>query len=322
MTDMFEQYFGLRENPFRVNPDPRYLFFTPSAQKALDGLTYGIQSRKGILLLTGEVGTGKTTLLNTLLDWLRLRKSATAFLFNTQLTVNELLDCLLADFGVPGESRIKSDMLIRLNTWLLERYRAGETAVLVVDEAQNLSSGALEEIRLLTNLETSSEKLLQVVLCGQPELREKLKQPQLRQLLQRIIVRCKTTCLSLQETQGYIAERLRIAGANGRAIFSSEALESIHKYSEGIPRLINMLCERALIGASIGQQRPILASAVDEAAREFELEGIEPDTACFTGLRYYAGSRPGQSALQDAASLLDQFRQHAPVPQETGENRL
>ncbi len=204
---MYNEFFNLRENPFRVNPDPRYLFFTPSALEALATLTYGIQARKGIVLLTGEVGTGKTTLLNKLLDWLHERQAATAFIFNTQLSVSDLFDCLMADFGILPASRTKGEMLLRLNRWLLERHQVGQLAVLVVDEAQNLSPQALEEIRLLTNLETSSEKLLQIVLSGQPELEEKLGHPQLRQLRQRITLRCRTSQLSLAETRGYVAER-------------------------------------------------------------------------------------------------------------------
>ena len=176
---MYQQFFGLRESPFNVNPDPRYLFLTNQIQEALAGLTYGIQNRKGFILLTGEVGTGKTTLLNRLLDWLRGQRVATAYIFNSRLEVNHLFDFIMADFEIPCESREKSQVLLRLNQWLLERYRAGETAVLIVDEAQNLSPEVLEEIRLLTNLETSTEKLLQIVLTGQPELEEKLKIPSL-----------------------------------------------------------------------------------------------------------------------------------------------
>jgi general secretion pathway protein A len=169
---MYQRFFGLRENPFNVNPDPRYLFLTQQIQEALAGLTYGIQNRKGFILLTGEVGTGKTTLLNRLLGWLRGQRVATAYIFNSRLEVNDLFDLMLAEFEIPCESREKSQIVLRLNQWLLERYRAGETAVLIVDEAQNLSSEVLEEIRLLTNLETSTEKLLQIVLTGQPELEE------------------------------------------------------------------------------------------------------------------------------------------------------
>jgi len=171
---MYQKFFGLRESPFNVNPDPRYLFLTRQIQEALAGLTYGIQNRKGFILLTGEVGTGKTTLLNRLLDWLHGQRVATAFIFNSQLSVNQLFDFIVAEFEIPCESREKSQVLLRLNQWLLERYRSGETAVLIIDEAQNLSAEVLEEVRLLTNLETSTEKLLQIVLTGQPELEEKL----------------------------------------------------------------------------------------------------------------------------------------------------
>ena len=155
---MYQKFFGLRESPFNVNPDPRYLFLTKQIQEALAGLTYGIQNRKGFILLTGEVGTGKTTLLNRLLDWLHGQRVKTAFVFNSQVNVSQLFDFMMADFEIPVESRHKSQVLLKLNHWLLERYRAGETAVLIVDEAQNLSLQVLEEIRLLTNLETSTEK--------------------------------------------------------------------------------------------------------------------------------------------------------------------
>ncbi len=176
---MYKEFFGLRANPFNVNPDPRYLFLTRHTEEALACLTYGIQSRKGFVLLTGEVGTGKTTLINKLLEWLRLQQVATAFIFNSRMNVPQFLDYMMADFGIPCDSRSKSQILLRLYNWLLDRYRAGETAVLIVDEAQNLSDEVLEEIRMMTNLETFTEKLLQIVLVGQPELEQKLKQPHL-----------------------------------------------------------------------------------------------------------------------------------------------
>lgn len=273
---MYQRFFNLRESPFNVNPDPRYLFMTRQIQEALAGLTYGIQNRKGFILLTGEVGTGKTTLVNRLLDWLRGQRVATAYIFNSQLQVNHLFDFIMADFEIPYDSREKSQVLLRLNQWLLERYRSGETAVLIVDEAQNLSSELLEEIRLLTNLETSTEKLLQIVLAGQPELEERLKLPQLRQLRQRITLRCRTSALSLEETYGYIAERLRIAGANGEPIFSKEAIQAIHLYSRGIPRVVNLLCEHAMINAYVDTLRPVPAHLVEEVAREFQLDEIPP----------------------------------------------
>jgi len=315
---MYKRFFGLRENPFNVNPDPHYLFLTQRTQEAMAGLTYGIQNRKGIILLTGEVGTGKTTLLNKLLDWLRQERAATAFIFNTQLNVSELFDCLMADFGIPCESRAKSNVLMRLNRWLLERYRAGELAVLVVDEAQNLSPELLEEIRLLTNMETSTEKLLQIVLSGQPELEEKLKHPQLRQLRQRITVRCKTGPLSLAETHRYIAERLHMAGANGQPIFSPGAIESVYTYARGIPRVVNVLCEHTLINAYVDQQRPVTASLVDEVAQEFELDCVEPTTQQASSLPPESSS-VAELLLQDFVRHLDQHGQPASMREQQAE---
>ena len=270
---MYQEFFGLREAPFRVNPDPRYLFLTPSTQEALASLAYGIRSRYGIIVMSGEVGTGKTTLLHALLDGLRQVRAATAFIFNPRLSVDGLLASVVADFGIPGNASTKHDALTLLNRWLLDRYHAGQMVVLVIDEAQHLSTEALEEIRLLTNLETSTEKLLQIILSGQPELEEKLKYSQLRQLRQRITVRCRTAALSLEETQGYVLKRLQIAGADPQqAIFSPEALERIHVYSLGIPRVINLLCEHSLIHAFADQMRPVSAAHVREVAKDFELE--------------------------------------------------
>ena len=181
---------------------------------------YGIQTRKGFITLTGEVGTGKTTLINRLLDWLHHRLARTAFLFNSRMNSNQLFDFILAEFDIACESKSKSQQLMKLNHWLLDRYRAGETVVLIIDEAQNLTYPVLEEVRLLTNLETSTEKLLQIVLSGQPELEEKLKLPQLRQLRQRIMLRCRTEPLSKEETVQYVHERLKTAGAGHEPIFS------------------------------------------------------------------------------------------------------
>jgi general secretion pathway protein A len=267
---MYKTFFGLKENPFNVNPDPRFLYLMQHTQEALACLTYGIETRKGFILLTGEVGTGKTTLLNKLLDWLREQNIATAFVFNPRLSVTQFFDFMMTDFGIPCDTRIKSQMLLSLNHWLLERYQAGERAVLIVDEAQNLSPEMLEEIRLLTNLETSTEKLLQIVLCGQPELHQKLVQPELRQLRQRITLRAKTRPLTLEETRGYIAERLRTAGGQPEEIFSPEAVDMLHRHAGGIPRVTNLLAEHALINAFVEQQKPIAPEIVDLVAHETE----------------------------------------------------
>jgi general secretion pathway protein A len=273
---MYKKFFGLKENPFNVNPDPRYLFLTQHTQEALACLTYGIETRKGFILLTGEVGTGKTTLINKLLEWLHKERVFTAFVFNPRLSVTQFFDFMMADFGIPCESHQKGQMLLKLNQWLLDRYQAGERAVLVVDEAQNLSPQMLEEIRLLTNLETSTEKLLQIVLAGQPELEQKLNQPQLRQLRQRITLRAKTRQLTLEETHGYIVERMRIAGAKNPDIFSPEAVEVVHRYARGIPRVTNLLCEHALVSSYADQKNPVPAEIVEEVARDFDLHIVDP----------------------------------------------
>ena len=227
---------------------------------------------------------------------------ATAYIFNSQLQVNHLFDFIMADFEIPYDSREKSQVLLRLNQWLLERYRSGETAVLIVDEAQNLSSELLEEIRLLTNLETSTEKLLQIVLAGQPELEERLKLPQLRQLRQRITLRCRTSALSLEETYGYIAERLRIAGANGEPIFSKEAIQAVHQYSRGIPRVVNLLCEHSMINAYVDTLRPVPAHLVEEVAREFQLDEVPPISG--NGSSSAAQQSANTQALYDSLNEL------------------
>jgi general secretion pathway protein A len=290
---MYKKFFGLKENPFNVNPDPRFLFSTAHTEETLATLTYGIQRRRGFILLTGEVGTGKTTLINKLLGWLRRQRVATSFVFNPGLDPDQFFDYMLADFGLNLESRNKGQMLMRLNKWLLERYLVGGTAVLIVDEAQNLSAQVLEEIRLLTNLETSTEKLLQIVLSGQPELEEKLSRPELRQLRQRITLRCKTQPLTLEETQQYIATRLRIAGADGHDIFTPEAVETVHFYSRGIPRVINLLCEHGLIGAFAEQKNPVPAERIQEVATEFKLDVVEP---------------PSSASPAEGAQLLEAFQ--------------
>jgi general secretion pathway protein A len=275
---MYKKFFGLRENPFNVNPDPRYLYPTRHIQEALACLTYGIQTRKGFVLLTGEVGTGKTTVLNKLLEWCSQEHIATAFMFNPRLSEAEFFDFMLADFGIPSDSTLKSRTLLRLNQWLLDQHQRGSRAILIVDEAQNLSADMLEEIRLLTNLETSTEKLLQIVLAGQPELEEKVNDPQLRQLRQRITLWAKTRPLTLLETNGYIKERLRIGGSAGEEIFSLAAIEVVHRRARGIPRIINLICEHALISAFVEHSKTVSEKIVEEVARDFDLQeiGAEP----------------------------------------------
>jgi general secretion pathway protein A len=314
---MYKKFFGLKENPFNVNPDPRYLFLTHHTQEALACLTYGIETRKGFVLLTGEVGTGKTTLVNKLLEWLHKEGVSTAFVFNPRLSVMQFFEFMMADFGIPCESRQKGQMLLKLNQWLLERYQAGERAVLIVDEAQNLSPQLLEEIRLLTNLETSTEKLLQIVLSGQPELDQKLSQPQLRQLRQRITLRAKTRQLTIEETQGYIQERLRIAGAENAEIFSPEAIATVYRYARGIPRVTNLLCEHALVSSFVDQLNPVPAEIVEEVARDFDLHIIDPlaQVPAPPIRQLGEGDNPPliESLLQALNTLVDRLNQVEPA---------
>ncbi len=311
---MYKEFFGLRANPFNVNPDPRYLFLTRHTEEALACLTYGIQTRKGFVLLTGEVGTGKTTLINKLLEWLRLQQVATAFVFNSKMNVPQFLDYMMTDFGIPVETDSKSQILMRLYNWLLDRYRAGETAVLIVDEAQNLSDDVLEEIRMMTNLETFTEKLLQIILVGQPELEQRLKQPQLRQLRQRLTLRAKTHPLTLEETKAYVAQRLRIAGSNGHMIFEPEALVAIHRYSAGIPRVVNLLCEHCLVGAFVDQQRTVSPAGVESVAREFDLG--DNTTSQLLTTPATRGQNPQNfdllEALKTLATIAEKLREAGP----------
>ena len=273
---MYKKFFGLKESPFNVNPDPKYLFLTRHTQEALACLTYGVEARKGFILLTGEVVRASTTLINKLMEWLNQERVSTAFVFNPRLSVSQFFDFMMTDFGIPCDTQMKSQVLLKLNQWLMERYQAGERAVLIVDEAQNLSPQMLEEIRLLTNLETSTDKLLQIVLAGQPELEQKLNQPELRQLRQRITLRAKTRPLTLEETRGYLAERLRIAGSNGDEVFTPEAIVAVHRCARGIPRVTNLLCEHALISAFVDQRKPVTAELVEDVARDFDLHEIDP----------------------------------------------
>jgi general secretion pathway protein A len=294
---MYNQFFALRENPFNVTPDPRFLFLNSHTQQALDTLTHGIQSRKGLLLLTGEVGTGKTTLLHHLLHWLQQHRTPAAFIFNSHLEVSHLFDFVLRDFAIKFDTAAPKDNLpLRLQQWLLENFRAGHTPVLIVDEAQGLADRVLEEIRLLLNMETCSEKLLQIVLAGQPQLDDRLQQLALTQLKQRIALRCQTAPLSRHETHQYIETRLHIAGANGQPIFASQSMDAAYFYSRGIPRVVNLLCEHALVNASLEQIQPVPPHFVAEVAREFQFGPIKARASSSFSAASPAKHSPGISA--------------------------
>ncbi len=268
---MYLEFYGFAEKPFNVTPDPKFLYLSAHHQEALAILTYGIRERKGFIVLTGEVGSGKTTLLHTLLDRLPPNVRA-AYLFNTRLSQLDLLRYVVEDFGVPTTATSAGDLLSALNGWLIDRLVRGENSVLIIDEAQNLTPELLESVRLLSNLETSKEKLLQLVLVGQPELNLTLNHPSLRQLKQRISLRYHIPPLTRTETTDYIVQRLRIAGARG-TVFTNRAIDEVYYYSRGIPRLINILCDNALLTGYAAGVRPVDADAVTEAVRDLELAG-------------------------------------------------
>ena len=311
---MYENFFSLRENPFNVNLDPRYLFPTRQTQEALQRLAYGIQNRKGFILLTGEAGTGKTMLINQLVDWLRLLRTPIAFVFNSNLRASDLFNWMSCDFGIATEPNDRTNILIRLNRWLLERYRAGVSPVLIVDEAQGLSFDGLEEIRLLLNLETPCKKLLQVVLAGQPELEHKLNRADTRQLRQRIAVRSKIAPLTLEQTHGYIEHRLRIAGADGGPIFLHQAMDAVYFYARGIPRVINLICEHSLINAYVDQLRWVPAHIVEVAAREVEFDEVRPFYPTVT-------SSPAIDNQATIQPMLERVRTHPAAVHESAESQ-
>jgi type II secretory pathway predicted ATPase ExeA len=242
----------------------------PQIREALACLQYGIAGRKGFVVLTGEVGTGKTTLLKSVLTGFDKERVSTAMVVNPLLDVIDFLEFVLTDFGIPPRTRTKAGMLIQLNRWLIDRYREKAICVVVVDEAQNLSWELLEEIRLLTNLETSSEKLLQIVLAGQPELEDKLHASCVRQLRQRVALWCHTRGLTSQETGEYVTGRLCIAG--GRAdLFEGEAIQAVYEYSQGIPRKINLICDNALLAGYVEQVERIPRRIVDQTCVDLSL---------------------------------------------------
>ena len=271
---MYNTYFGFRESPFSVTPDPRFFYTNPVYLEAFATLRYGIEAKKGFIVITGEVGTGKTTLLRKLLHNLE-ETVHSVFVFNSCVSFPELLQFTLQDLGLAPKDRSKVTMLLELNEYLIKQLKQGHTVTMLIDEAQNLSDDVLENLRLLSNLETDQEKLIQIVLMGQPELHAKLAQPHLRQLKQRVALQCRLNPLTQDEVGPYIDSRLIAASYEGKDLFHPDAVERIAYYSKGIPRVINIICDNAFLSAYAASQHFVTADMIEVATRDLDLQ-LEP----------------------------------------------
>ncbi len=269
---MYNAFFGFTQSPFNMSPDPSFLFRSRQHEEALANLIYGVQSRKGFIVLAGEVGTGKTTMLECLRDFLNSQQIAFASLFNTRLTVEQFFEMLAYDFDLRCNRLSKSEVLLSLNHMLLERAAAGRTTVLIVDEAHNLEWDVLEEVRLLGNLENRRGKMLQIVLAGQQELDRKMDAPESRQLKQRIALRCTLRGLNLEESIAYVNSRMARAGLADQTVFPQELLEEIHQRSQGIPRLINAICDNLLLTAFALETKTATLPMLEEVSSDMRLE--------------------------------------------------
>ena len=301
---MYLQFYGLRELPFEVTSNPKYLYLTPKHREALSTLEYGLSAAKAITLLVGEAGTGKTTLLRAALESERGRHVSSLFLHNPTLTRSEFLQMLAKLFQLdPALAASKTALLLELERVLRERRARGQVTALIIDEAQSLSDELLEEVRLLANSETDTEKLLPLVLAGQPELRDRLNATGLRQLKQRVTLRCEIAPFTLQETAAYVAWRTKIAGGDAGRLFTREAVMLIHERSGGIPRTINVLCDNALLtGFGLGRQ-PVDRSIVLEVARDLDLETERPAAA--PPVEEHTEENPGDAGLDPDPAMRD-----------------
>jgi general secretion pathway protein A len=273
---MYQEFYGLKQKPFSLTPDPQFLFSSEGHRTAIESLLYGIQQKDGFMVVVGDIGTGKTTICRSLLE--RLDNNVkTAVIFNSFLTEDELLESILLDFGFPSKGRSKKERIDALNKLFIYLLSHGMNAVLIIDEAQNLSTPVLEQIRMLSNLETEKEKMLQIILLGQLELDRQLQSPELRQLNQRIVIRHYLLPLTQEETESYIYQRLIVAGSQGSITFSKSALEEIFIFSKGTPRLINLICDRALLGGFAEETYHIDKEIIQKAQKS--LSGKEAEAA-------------------------------------------
>jgi general secretion pathway protein A len=269
---MYNAFFGFTQSPFNMSPDPSFLFRSRQHEEALANLIYGVQSRKGFVLLTGEVGTGKTTMLECLREFLNAQQIVFGSLFNSRLTVDQFFELVSYDFGLKCDRRSKTETLMALNEMLVERAAAGRATALIVDEAHNLDWDVLEEIRLLGNLENRRGKLLQIIIAGQQELDDKLERPEYRQLKQRISLRCSLRGFDLNDVAEYIQSRMSRAGVSRQTILAPELVAEIHRRSQGIPRLINAICDNLLLTAFAMESKTTTLEMLDEVTADMRLE--------------------------------------------------
>jgi general secretion pathway protein A len=293
---MYHEHYGLVRSPFEMTPDPAFLFLGEVHREGLATLGYGVSARKGFVLLTGEVGTGKTTLLHALLSQLD-RETLAAFIFNPRLEPLDFFRMLFDEYGIETPCHTKAEFLLALNRFLIARLEKNLTTLLIVDEAQNLSADMLEEIRLLSNLETPRSKLIQIMLVGQPELWEMLSRPELRQLRQRIVLRYELRPFNAEETGRYVEERLRLAGYTGKGLFKSAGLRAVHELSGGVPRVINILCDGALLLGFARDRAMVGADEVREVAQDLGLTPKPP-----------AAAGHGESTARGRRGLFGLFR--------------
>lgn len=284
---MYKQFYGLKEHPFKLTPDPEFLYLSPIHKKALLYLTYGLETKKGFIQLTGEIGSGKTTIIRSLLKNLH-KEVKTAYIVNPKLTFNQLFRMILSQFSIITQDSTKSkdQLLNKFHRYLLDQAEKECPVVIILDEAQNIDLSTLEEIRLLSNLETEKEKLLQIVFVGQPELRNIFSQPELRQLKQRISMAVHIEPLSRTEMENYINHRMSVAGANGSMIFEKKACDEIYQYSKGIPRLINIACDATLLAGYVKEKKVFDGAMAKEAILELSTEGTAaaPSNGLSTGI--------------------------------------
>jgi general secretion pathway protein A len=269
---MYNAFFGFSESPFSLSPDPAFFYRSEQHEEALANLIYGVQARKGFIVLSGEVGTGKTTMLECLRDYLESQYVEFAFLFNSRITTDQFFEMIAYDLDLPCARTSKTEVLFALNTLLVEQAQDGRTVVLIVDEAHNLEWEVLEEIRLLGNLENRNGKLLQIILAGQPELDRKLDAPNLRQLKQRIVLRCNLQPFTLRDAVDYMLSRLEKAGMAEQTIFSEELMAEVHLRAQGIPRVINAICDNLLLTAFAMESRVCSVDMLDEVCKDMRLE--------------------------------------------------